>query len=88
MEMISKAVVWYPDRHVVPAVISRCMDCGRTIVTESVDEPKAVNSPDGEHLHVVVRRQHLELCRCAEFVGDEPSCPVHGVREIPVIFRE
>lgn len=28
------------------------------------------------------------MCRCLEIVGDEPSCPKHGVKEIPVIFRD
>lgn len=93
MKTISKALVWYPDRRVVPAKISRC-ECGRLIVTRPADEPKVVESPEGEHLHVVLKREpvlnisSVESCRCAEFVGDEPSCPKHGVKEIPVIFRD
>jgi hypothetical protein len=97
MEMISKAIVWYPDRSVKLARMYRCGECGTDIVTYASETPLPANGfIDGkaEHRHMVVRRQHLgtihtaDLCRCLEHAGDDPECPIHGVKEIQVIFKD
>jgi hypothetical protein len=98
MEMISKAVVWYPDRTVKLARLYHCDECGTAIVTYANQEPMpATKFDDGkpvEHRHMVIRREKLptihtsDLCRCLEYAGDDPECPVHGVKQIPVIFPE
>lgn len=97
MEMISKAVVWYPDQTVKLARMYRCGECKNVIVTYASEVPLPANGfMDGkvEHRHMVIRREKLptihsaNICRCLEFAGDDPECPAHGVKKIPVIFPE
>jgi hypothetical protein len=87
MEMINKALVWYPDRTVKLARMWRCAECGMPIVLYANQIPDMATTSCGQHGHIVVSGER-ELCRCLEFAGDDPECLVHGAVEIPVIFRD